>query len=244
MAESAKQTGIKRSKTPAKTADAKTEISKGTIQIPLYNAEAKVEKNIDLQKDIFAEEENPSLIAQYVRVYMANQRQGSASTKLRSEVIGSTRKIYRQKGTGNARHGSKKAPIFVGGGVTFGPKPRDFSLKMNSKQKRKALFSALSMRVKEGAISGFVNEILDVGIKTKTMSNLLKSLNFQDQKVLVVIPKGEKNGFVLSLRNIPGVEVVSASTINPYQVLANKSILFVESALEVLYGHFIKQNAN
>lgn len=236
MAESAKQTATKRNKT--------AKIEKGTLQISVYSADAKVEKNIELEKDIFATEENPDLIAQYVRVYLANQRQGSASAKTRGEVIGSTKKIFRQKGTGRARHGSKKSPTFVGGGVTFGPQPRDFSLKMNSKQKRKALFSALSMKAKSGAISALVTDILSVETKTKAMAQLLKTMKFEDKKVLVVIPKGEKNGFVLSLRNIPGVEIVPATTINPYQVLASETILFVESALDILHDHFIKKNAN
>src|SRR3989338_9847754 len=107
-----------------------------------------------MPKEIFAVEASPRLLAQYVRVYLANRRQGTASAKTRAEVKGSTRKIYKQKGTGKARHGDIKAPIFIGGGVVGGPIPRDFSLKFNKKQKRKVLFYALTLKLKQKDIFG------------------------------------------------------------------------------------------
>src|SRR3989339_216040 len=108
-----------------------------TLSVRVFSIDGKEKKTIELNKNIFDVKVSPSLLAQAVRVYLANQRAGTASSKTRSEVVGSTRKIYRQKGTGKARHGSLKAPIFVGGGVVGGPKPRDFSLKINKKQKTK-----------------------------------------------------------------------------------------------------------
>src|SRR3990172_10626024 len=131
---------------------------KAGLTLPVYGVDGKEKTPADLQKEIFSVEVNPRLLAQYVRVYLANQRQGNASTKTRGEVTGSTRKIYRQKGTGNARHGSIKAPIFVGGGITFGPKPRDYSLKMNKKQKTLALFSSLTVKANDKEIFALQDE--------------------------------------------------------------------------------------
>ena len=117
---------------------------------------------------------------QYVHIYLTNQRQGTVSTKTRSEVRGSTRKIYRQKGTGRARHGAKKAPIFVGGGITFGPKPRIFALSMNKKQKKLALVSALSYALKEKKISG-AQERPSMEPKTKIHARFLKNAGLADK---------------------------------------------------------------
>src|SRR3989338_10897476 len=115
-----------------------TTVKKTSPSLVIYNIEGKEEKTIELPKDIFSVSANPSLLAQAVRVYLVNQRQGNVKVKTRSEVIGSTRKIYRQKGTGKARHGAIKAPIFVGGGVAHGPKQKDYNLKFNKKMRKKA----------------------------------------------------------------------------------------------------------
>src|SRR6185437_7247197 len=117
------------------------------VSVDVVGIDGKVTGKIALPGEIFGEKLNKALLAQAVRVYLANQRQGNASTKTRGEVDGSTRKIYRQKGTGRARHGSVRAPIFVHGGIAHGPKPRDFSLTMPQKMKQKALFSALSTKL-------------------------------------------------------------------------------------------------
>src|SRR6266404_5428662 len=126
-----------------------TEKAYATVSVAVVGIDGKVSGKVSLPGEMFGEKVNKALLAQAVRVYLANQRQGNASTKTRGEVDGSTAKIYRQKGTGRARHGSKRAPIFVKGGIVFGPKPRDFSLSLPQKMKRKALFSALSAKVKD-----------------------------------------------------------------------------------------------
>src|SRR3989338_4919632 len=134
----------------------KTETKKSSagLTIPVYDLNGKEKGTVELAKEIFAVEASPKLLAQYVRVYLANRRQGTASTKTRGEITGSTRKIYKQKGTGRDRHGDIKAPIFVGGGTVGGPKPRDYSLKFNKKQTKKALFYSLSLKFKEQGIFG------------------------------------------------------------------------------------------
>ena len=121
-------------------------VQKTGLNIDVFDIKGKNVGSISLPESIFKAKVNPQVVAQAVRVYLANQRQGTSSTKTRGEVQGSTRKIYRQKGTGRARHGSIRAPIFVHGGVAFGPKPRDFSLKIPSKIKQQALFSAFSSK--------------------------------------------------------------------------------------------------
>src|SRR3989344_6756187 len=139
------------------------------LTIPVYNLEGKEVKTLDVPKEIFSVKPNPKLLAQYVRVYLTNNRQGTASTKTRGEVRGSTRKIYRQKGTGRARHGAITAPIFVGGGVVFGPKPRDYSRKLPQKMKKAALFSALTAKRIDNAVKVIGN--LDTIVpKTKEMA--------------------------------------------------------------------------
>src|SRR5258708_225116 len=125
----------------------KTEKKYTPVSVDVIGVDGKVSGKVSLPGEMFGEKVNKTLLAQAVRVYLANQRQGNASTKTRGEVDGSTAKIYRQKGTGRARHGSKRAPIFVKGGLVFGPKPRDFSLALPQKMKRKALFGALSAKV-------------------------------------------------------------------------------------------------
>ena len=130
---------------------------KVNLTIPVYDLDGKEKSTLEVAKEIFGIESNPKLIAQYVRVYHANQRQGTSSTKTRGEVRGSTRKIYRQKGTGKARHGDIKAPIFVGGGVVGGPQPGKHSLKLNKKQIKKSLFTALSLKFNAGDIFALSN---------------------------------------------------------------------------------------
>lgn len=215
-------------------------VVKSELTIPVFNLEGKEEKLVGLPKEIFNVEIKPQLLAQYVRVYLANQRQGTASTKTRGEVAGSTRKIYRQKGTGRARHGAITAPIFVGGGVVGGPKPKDFSLKLNKKQKRKALFSALTLQHKNQNIIGLESSFLDIEPKTKIIFSLFKKIGFDNQKILLVLPKMEKNNLILSARNIPNISFINISSLNPYKILNSQKIIFVEGGLEVLslrYGN-------
>src|SRR3989344_6029979 len=125
---------------------------KGSLFAPVYDLKGAKSGTLALPKEVFGTKVNNSLMAQAVRVYLANQRQGNATTKTRGEVQGSSKKIYRQKGTGRARHGSLRAPIFVKGGIVFGPKPRDFSLDLPKKMKRKALFSSLSAKAADSEV--------------------------------------------------------------------------------------------
>ena len=218
--------------------------SKVSQLISVFDITGKEVKSIELPKELFGVEPNPKLIAQYMRVFQTNQREGNASTKTRSEVTGTTKKVYRQKGTGNARHGSKKAPIFVGGGVAFGPQPKDFMLKMSKKQKRKALVVSLSMKAQEGNMYGFTNEMIDMKPKTKELSSLFKTIGLQEKKTLVVLPEIKESGFVLSVRNIPNVEIVQATSINPYILLRHEVTIFIEGALVLMEQHFTDTHAN
>ena len=231
-------------KTKIKTVE-KKEVKKtvaSKLVIKVLDLKGKEVKEIPLRKEIFNSPVNERLMAQYVRVYLANQRQGTASTKMRGEVAGSTRKIYRQKGTGKARHGDIRAPIFVGGGVTFGPKPRDYSLKMNKKQQRKALFDSLTLKYKNNQIEGLEDGFLKIEPKTKALYLFLKQTNNNKKKILLILPKIEKNNLILASRNIPNLAVVGADSINAYNVLNSEKIFFVEKALEVFVNHFFKKN--
>lgn len=209
------------------------------LSMPIYDLTGKSEKEMELPKEIFSVEANPQILAQYIRVYLANQRQGNASTKTRSEVTGSTRKIYKQKGTGRARHGARKAPIFVGGGVTQGPKPKDFSLKIGKKQKRIALFNSLTLKAKENSIVGLTNEVLNIEPKTKKIAGLFKTIGLNDQKVLLVLPN-MKNNLWMASRNIDSLKGIISADINPYFVLKYRKIIFTEDALKNLISHFTK----
>lgn len=228
----------------AKSAVKKTEAAekKSPLDISMYSIEGKETKTLSLPKEIFDITASPKLLAQYVRVYLANQRQGNASTKTRGEVIGSTKKIYRQKGTGRARHGSKKAPIFIGGGVVGGPQPKDHTLKMNKKQKQKALLYSLSMKAKEGAIVGIDSSIVSMKPKTKTIVEFMKNIGTANTKTLIVLPKMETNGLMLSIRNLQKVEAISALSMNAYEVLNHQKIIFTEDAIDLLKKHINKAN--
>ncbi|OGK20547.1 50S ribosomal protein L4 [Candidatus Roizmanbacteria bacterium RIFCSPHIGHO2_01_FULL_39_8] len=196
--------------------------------------------DLEVPKEAFNEKENPNLLAQYVRVYLSNQRTGTASTKTRSEVKGSTRKIYKQKGTGRARHGDIKAPVFVGGGITGGPKPRNYSLKMNKKQIRKALYIAFSQQFKNKNIVALADEFLGMQAKTKLIADFLKKMQFDRLSILILVAKGGRNNFTLALRNLPLVIVKDIMSVNAYEILQCKKIFIIESALPVLEKHFLK----
>lgn len=226
----------------AKTVKKSVKAKKSTgLTVSVLDVKGLKKKTMELPKEIFSVEGNPKLLAQYVRVYLANQRQGTASTKTRGEVSGSTRKIYRQKGTGRARHGDIKAPIFVGGGIVGGPKPRDYSLKLNKKQKRQSLFLALTMKQKDQAVIIADEGLMKIEPKTKLVMGFLSGAGLEHKKVLFVLPKIERNNLILAGRNIPGVEFVDAVSINPYGLLNSEKIVFVEGALPILEKHFLKK---
>lgn len=223
-----------------KAAPAKTAKTKNNLELSAYDINGNTEKTVDVSKEIFGEPMNALLLSQYVRVYLKNQRQGNASTKTRSEVTGSTRKIYRQKGTGKARHGNITAPIFVGGGIVGGPKPRDYSANMNKKQKRKALFISLSEKAKRGEVRVITNDILNAEAKTNIFFKLMKTMGIHDKSVLLVIPDTSKRNIIIGTRNIPSITVTNAKNINAYSVMASAHLIFVEEALKVLEAHFIR----
>ena len=222
----------------------KTETKKSSagLTIPVYDLNGKEKGTVELAKEIFAVESSPKLLAQYVRVYLANRRQGTASTKTRSEVTGSTRKIYKQKGTGRARHGDIKAPIFVGGGTVGGPKPQDYSLKFNKKQTKIALFSALSLKFKEHGIFGLSNELMKMKAKTKLIANLLKLIGLEKKRVLFVLPKIQKSNLILAARNLPNISLIDTTSINAYEILKSGKVAVIEEAFPVLEKHFLGKN--
>lgn len=225
-----------------------TKKARGTrdaLSIDVYDLKGKVVEQIALPKEIFGAKVNSVLIAQAVRVYLANQRKGTASTKTRGEVTGSTRKIRRQKGTGRARHGSLRAPIFVKGGIVFGPKPRDFSLEFPKKMRRAALFSILSQKYKEGEIKA-VKGLEKIQPKTKEFISVMKHLNLSpkdNKKVLLVLPKTSSHEHIIkAVRNITGVTFIQATQLNTYQLLQNNLLLFMKDAFPVIEKTFVKED--
>ena len=206
---------------------------KTNLSLPIYNIEGKEQKTIELPKEVFSVSANPNLLAQAVRVYLVNQRQGNVKVKTRGEVIGSTRKIYRQKGTGKARHGAIKAPIFVGGGVAHGPKQKDYHLKFNKKEKKIALFAALSKKLKEKKIFGLEDKALTIKPKTKIFVNFLQNLKLLDKNNLIILPKMEKSNLILAMKNISRISFIDVDSLNPYLLLKNNNLIFIEKALEV-----------
>lgn len=221
-------------------ADTKTtKTTKKVLEAPVYGLDGKSTGAEKLPESIFGQSINEKLVAQYVRVYLHNQRQGNANTKTRSEVVGSTQKIWRQKGTGRARHGAPKANLFRGGGVTFGPKPKDVSMSMNKKQKKQALFSTLSQKATTGNIRIVDAKEFGATPKTKMMTTLLNAMKVEG-KALIVLPKLESSAVVKSMRNIKNIEMVQATTINAYEVLNHKELIFFDDAVTVLATHFEK----
>src|SRR3989344_1674907 len=174
----------------------------------------------------------PTLVEQMARVHLSNQRQGTLSTKTRSEVTGSTRKIYRQKVTGRARHGSITAPIFVGGGIVFGPKPRDFSLKLPQKMRRKVLRGLLTTRAQDGNLS-IVSGLGEVSGKTRDLVAMLKKIKIWGKSLLVVIVP-EMKLVVRSGRNIEKVTVRPVNTLSAWDILASEQTVFAKEALDIL----------
>jgi large subunit ribosomal protein L4 len=191
---------------------------------------------VTLDDSIFGIEPNNHVIWLDVKRYMANQRQGTHKSKERSEVSGSTRKLIRQKGSGGARRGDINSPVLVGGGRVFGPKPRDYSFKLNKKEKTLARKSALSLKAQNNAI--VVVEDFDFEApKTRQFSEILKNLQLADKKLLFVLPGQNKNVY-LSARNLQRVNIVSASDINTYKIMDCSEIVFTESSIAAVGNLF------
>ena len=199
--------------------------------VALYNTDGKKVGDIELNESVFGAEIRPDVMHEVVVNYLANQRQGTQSTKTRTEVRGGGIKPWRQKGTGRARQGSIRAPQWVGGGVALGPKPRDYRYAVNKKVRRLALKSALSSKVVDGDIIVLEDLKLE-SIKTKQVTTILKNLGVED-KALIVLPENDKN-VVLSARNIEGVATTFVGAINTYEVLKYTKCIIVKDAVAKL----------
>ena len=189
-------------------------------------------RKVVLSDAVFGVEANDHAIYLDVKQFLADQRQGTHKAKQRNEVAGSTRKLKRQKGTGGARCGSIKSPLFPGGGRIFGPVPRDYSFKLNKKLKRLARRSALTYKAQAGAISVIENLQMEAP-KTKQVVALTEALKVENKKVLLVLPEGNAN-LQLSCRNIPSVKPILAANINTYEVMNANVLVMVEGAENVL----------
>ena len=198
--------------------------------VAVYNIEGKEVGTIDLNDAVFGVEVNEHLVHMAVVQQLANKRQGTQKAKTRSEVSGGGRKPWRQKGTGHARQGSTRAPQWTGGGVVFAPTPRDYSFKLNKKEKRAALKSALTSRVEEKKFI-VVDEMKFDEIKTQNFQNALNNLNVS--KALVVLEEGNTNA-ELSARNIPDVKTARTNTINVYDILKYNTVVATKAAVEAI----------
>ena len=200
----------------------------GGLSVSVFSLAGRSTGTMSLPKEIFGKEVNKKLLAQAVRVYMTNQKNLTASTKTRGQVRGSTAKIMRQKGTGRARHGSIRAPIFVGGGIVFGPKPRHVRLELPKKMRKAALIAALSVKAVDKEIIGLSGLEKATG-KTKDMVKLLKKVNSQDA---LIVTAEKKEMIVRGVRNIPGVDVLPVNQVNAYEVLRHKMLILTKDSIE------------
>lgn len=189
-------------------------------------------REVTLDKSVFGIEPNEHAVYLDVKNYLANQRQGTAKTKERGEIVGSTRKIKKQKGTGTARAGSIKSPIFRGGGTIFGPKQRDYGFKLNKKVKKLARKSVLSSRAKEKAIQ-ILEDFTFETPKTKEFINILNSLSANDKKSLILLTEQNKNVF-LSSRNLKKTNVTTVDEVNTYDLINAECLILCEGTLDQL----------
>ncbi len=201
------------------------------MEVKVLNISGKeTGRTVNLSDSVFGIEPNNHAVYLDVKQYLANQRQGTHKAKERNEVAGSTRKIKKQKGTGTARAGSVKSPVFVGGGTIFGPRPRSYSFKLNKNLKRLARKSVLSAKASEGSVIVLENFDFDVP-NTKNFINILKSLGIENKKSLFVLGDSNKNVY-LSSRNLKASKVVTNSELNTYAILNAGSLVLLEGALE------------
>ena len=199
-----------------------------SIAVLKYSGES-TGRTINLNSEVFAIEPNDHAIWLDVKSYLANQRQGTSKAKQRNEISGSSKKIKKQKGTGGARAGNIKSPLFKGGGRVFGPQPRDYSFKLNKKVKELAKKSALSYKAKDNMIAILEDFNFDAP-KTKQYQNMLKSLALNNQKTLLVLPEANKN-IVMSGRNVQNTKIVTASQITTFDLMNADKLILVESSL-------------
>ena len=204
------------------------------MELAVYNIKGEdTGRKVNLNDEIFAiAEPNEHAVYLDVKRYLANKRQGTHKAKERSEIAGSTKKLGRQKGGGGARHGDIKSPLFHGGGRVFGPRPRNYSFKLNKKVKALARRSALTYKAQNNQIM-VIEDIKMDAPKTKEFVNITRNLKLEGQKLLLVLA-GQEPNLYLSLRNVPTASVITASDINTYRVLDNRMILVTESSVDAL----------
>lgn len=234
MATKTTKSAVKKSVTKAVkiTKEVKTH---GAQEAPVYSVSGEAKGTVTLPVSVFGQEVNQQLIAQAVRVYRANQREGGASTKTRGLVSGSTRKIYKQKGTGRARHGGIRAPIFVGGGIVFGPQARDFSLQFPKSMSKKATLSAFALAVKENKIV-VIDGAKEAKPKTKIVAKGL--IEMKTNARVLVITDDMKSAYVKAMRNIEGVLIVPSHVVTTYDIVIHKTICITKEGLTELEKRF------
>lgn len=202
------------------------------MELKIYDINANEKGKITIPQNLIAEEVNKYFLYEVVKYYLANQRVGTASTKTRAEVSGGGRKPWRQKHTGRARQGSIRSPLWKGGGVVFGPKPRDYSLDMPKRKLKLALKQILTQRIKDGCVYVFENFSFSEP-KTKNVVNIINALSLNDKKILVVL--SEINEPTLkSIRNYPKIEYVSAKDVNAYEVINSDVIIMDKNSIDVI----------
>ncbi len=212
------------------------------MELAVYNIDgSKTAKTLELNKEIFGIEPNDHAVYLDVKHHLASRRQGTHKTKERGEVKGSTRKLRRQKGTGAARIGDIKSPILRGGGVTFGPKPRDYRFKLNKKVKALARKSALSYKAKEGQLMVLEDFSMEEP-RTKKYLEILRALDMENKKSLLVLPDNDRN-IQLASRNIPRAFVIRASQLNTYMILHADKLLILESSVGEIENTLLKKQS-
>ncbi|MDD5415563.1 MAG: 50S ribosomal protein L4 [Candidatus Daviesbacteria bacterium] len=208
-----------------------------SLSVPVYSLAGRVAGTLSLPKEIFGVKVNKTLLSQAARVYLTNKKTLLGSTKTRGEIEGSTAKIYRQKGTGRARHGAIRAPIFVGGGITFGPKSRKVRLDLPKKMKKAALLSALSAKAADKNVIGLAGVEKASG-KTKELSKVLNKITGENKgmKSVLIVTEGKADNMIRAVRNIPGVSILSTNLINAYEVLRHDLLILNKEAVNVILG--------
>ena len=201
-------------------------------QVAKFDQTGKEIDKVSLNESVFNEKINEHVVHQVVNAQLASRRSGNASTKTRGKVRGGGRKPWRQKGTGRARHGSIRSPLWVGGGITFGPTPRNYDKKLTKKMRRLALKSILTDKLNREEIM-LVDEIKIDEPKTKAVVEILNNFDLTDKKVVIVMPEKDENLY-LSARNIPNVKTLLAGSVNAYDLLDNEMIIFVEEAVKMI----------
>jgi large subunit ribosomal protein L4 len=208
------------------------------LKIKVYNTEGKENGEIKLDPKVFDIEVNPVVVQQVVETYLANKRQVLAHTKVMSEVRGGGKKPWRQKGTGRARHGSSRSPIWKGGGVTFGPrKDRNFTKKINKKVKIKALFMVLSDKFKNDKLT-IIDEIKLDKRKTKDLLQVVKNIKLEDKKIVIGLEKKNIN-VQDSAKNIDNIKAMAVDSFNVYTLLKYENLVLTKAAIEKISKHFV-----